>query len=625
MQSAERLSHPPGPCRPPPALARAPTLLPSSLTHPPPRLASSLPQAVAGVPRLFVGQLPPGVTEAELLPVFSPYGAVEKVTLVRGPDAKSRGCAMVQYGRWAAAEAAAEALDGAAPFGAAPRGRPIVVHFANPRRAGAAAAGPPEAAIAPRKLFVGQVPRGATEAALRAVFAAHGEVESVNLLESKGARAGCAFVQYARWASCEAAIAALHERAALPGGEHALVVKFADAKRAEAPLDGAAGAAPASAAGAAAAPKLTYAPPTHSARGAPADARGGWPGASAYAPPYAAFVPAPLGGYVDLSHLAHVHPAHAAALGLHHPHAPPALAHLPHGLPLGAPGAAAYAAAGGGRGGGARRRARGSLGSAPGGSSDSLAGASGASSEVAEGRALAPLPSGVTPVAVLAGEMGPSPATSATTSTAGDGSVTGGGSGGGGRRSAHATSAPPPLAAAPYAVNARALAAMHAHAAAAAAAGHPHAHFHPAHAAALAAAHAHAHAVALGHAHPHAHRRHLGAPPGGKVGRGVADPAAYAHKLFVGQVPLEATEADLWPLVAPLGEVLELAVLRAGGRSKGCAFLTLATREQAAGAIAALDGRPVAPGRKLVVKFADQKAADQKAAPVGAAPPPAAC
>ena len=30
-----------------------------------------------------------------------------------------------------------------------------------------------------------------------------------------------------------------------------------------------------------------------------------------------------------------------------------------------------------------------------------------------------------------------------------------------------------------------------------------------------------------------------------RVGRGVTDPAAYAHKLFIGQIPFEATEHDL--------------------------------------------------------------------------------
>ena len=51
----------------------------------------------AGVPRLFVGQIPTVCTEEEILPVFSSYGDIEKVSLVRGPDNKSRGCCMVGH------------------------------------------------------------------------------------------------------------------------------------------------------------------------------------------------------------------------------------------------------------------------------------------------------------------------------------------------------------------------------------------------------------------------------------------------------------------------------------------------------------------------------------------------
>jgi hypothetical protein len=43
-------------------------------------------------------------------------------------------------------------------------------------------------------------------------------------------------VQYSTWASCEAAIEALHDKTTMPGAEHPLVVKFADAKKSDAGL-----------------------------------------------------------------------------------------------------------------------------------------------------------------------------------------------------------------------------------------------------------------------------------------------------------------------------------------------------------------------------------------------------
>ena len=47
----------------------------------------------------------------------------------------------------------------------------------------------------------------------------------------------------------------------------------------------------------------------------------------------------------------------------------------------------------------------------------------------------------------------------------------------------------------------------------------------------------------------------------------------------------QASEQDLWQLFSPAGDVLELAILRSQGRSKGCAFLTYATRQQVGGTL----------------------------------------
>ena len=47
------------------------------------------------MPRLFVGQVPVHRNEEDLMPIFSAFGELERVTVVRGPDNKSRGCAMV--------------------------------------------------------------------------------------------------------------------------------------------------------------------------------------------------------------------------------------------------------------------------------------------------------------------------------------------------------------------------------------------------------------------------------------------------------------------------------------------------------------------------------------------------
>lgn len=86
-------------------------------------------------------------------------------------------------------------------------------------------------------------------------------------------------------------------------------------------------------------------------------------------------------------------------------------------------------------------------------------------------------------------------------------------------------------------------------------------------------------------------------------------PPSPHHPLPSVRTHTQAIEQDLWALFIPAGDILELAILRSQGRSKGCAFLTYATRQQAQAAIQAFNGRQVGPSKRLVVKFADQKQA----------------
>lgn len=100
-------------------------------------------------------KVPSDVREEDLWPLFTPFGTVRNLHLLKGSDGKPRGCAMVLFQRWSQAEAAAEALDGQLCLETGGQRKPLVVHFANPRRAPPGQ--PAEPGIAPRKLFVGQV------------------------------------------------------------------------------------------------------------------------------------------------------------------------------------------------------------------------------------------------------------------------------------------------------------------------------------------------------------------------------------------------------------------------------------------------------------------------------------
>jgi cold-inducible RNA-binding protein len=77
------------------------------------------------------------------------------------------------------------------------------------------------------------------------------------------------------------------------------------------------------------------------------------------------------------------------------------------------------------------------------------------------------------------------------------------------------------------------------------------------------------------------------------------------NKLFVGNLSFEVTENELQDLFAQHGTVTEVNLMldRATGRSRGFAFVTMATDEAAQTAIGALNGRELK-GRALTVNVA---------------------
>jgi cold-inducible RNA-binding protein len=104
-----------------------------------------------------------------------------------------------------------------------------------------------------------------------------------------------------------------------------------------------------------------------------------------------------------------------------------------------------------------------------------------------------------------------------------------------------------------------------------------------------------------GRAPPSATDTSLPGPPpmASAAPRPSADPAC---KLFVGQVPLGMEDATLHALFSAYGQVVEAEVVRdrESGLPRGYAFVAMATHEQAATAMAGLDGF-VVEGKRLLV------------------------
>lgn len=63
-------------------------------------MAAATVEAVASEPRLFVGQVPVDKAAEDLMPLFQPYGKIRALHVVKGPDGRSRGCALVSFERF---------------------------------------------------------------------------------------------------------------------------------------------------------------------------------------------------------------------------------------------------------------------------------------------------------------------------------------------------------------------------------------------------------------------------------------------------------------------------------------------------------------------------------------------
>jgi RNA recognition motif-containing protein len=79
-------------------------------------------------------------------------------------------------------------------------------------------------------------------------------------------------------------------------------------------------------------------------------------------------------------------------------------------------------------------------------------------------------------------------------------------------------------------------------------------------------------------------------------------------KIYVGNLPWRATDAQLSELFAPHGEVIEARIItdRETGRSRGFGFVTMASNDGAQNAIRALNGHSIE-GRALVVNEAREQ------------------
>jgi CUG-BP- and ETR3-like factor len=168
--------------------------------------------------KLFVGQVPRSMEEADLFPVFEKYGPMEDVAIIRDKHTgQHRGCAFVTFFSKESADACEDELHNKFVFPGGKRAVQI-------RPAG-------RKEEIENKVFVGMLPRNVEEETVRELFEPYGDIKGIFLIRSSdGIKKGCAFVKYSQRESALAAIQSLHGAIALSGSDRPLIVKIADTK-----------------------------------------------------------------------------------------------------------------------------------------------------------------------------------------------------------------------------------------------------------------------------------------------------------------------------------------------------------------------------------------------------------
>ena len=169
---------------------------------------------------MFVGQLPKHWNESEAREIFTEFGDIYLLNILRDRETNiSRGCCFVTFYHKNDALKAKTTLHNV-------RVLPGMHHPIQMKPADT------DQKNEDRKLFVGMISKKMNDDAVRELFIEYGDIEECRVLRTQdGQSRGCAFVTFDKKEDAQAAVRNMHQAKTLDGVTSKIVVKFADTQR----------------------------------------------------------------------------------------------------------------------------------------------------------------------------------------------------------------------------------------------------------------------------------------------------------------------------------------------------------------------------------------------------------